>query len=71
MTTDSLTPLPAGLHEAVWEHCDLRGGTPDRIVARAVREWLIRRYGDDYGPGVLDALYGNYAGWDEARRATH
>jgi hypothetical protein len=49
-------PIPEGLHTALSEYADESGIAMSRIVEAAIRAHLIRRLGDDYGPGRMDAL---------------
>ena len=41
--------LPEKLHDAAWEHADLKLLPIEVVVERALRAYLIREHGDDYG----------------------
>jgi hypothetical protein len=56
--------ISESLFEAAAEHGELVGLTAEQVTAQALRLFLIRLYGDNYGPGRIDNVYRGNVHWE-------
>jgi hypothetical protein len=56
--------VSATLFEAIAEHGEVRGLTAEQVTAQALRLFLIRIYGDNYGPGRIERACRGNVHWE-------